>query len=212
MDVQNEALPETENGAEPAHSVRNRLDDSTYRSVEQAPALRPRKLVVLHWLTALFLVLGVTLILIRDQVAGRVLRQWLLEGHRHFGLFVLFLFFARVAVRIRLGKLPAADDSSRLLRIVATLTHVALYALLLVQPLLGWALSNAQGKPVHLLGATLPALVGSDEDLADALTLWHIDVAWLLLALVTVHALAALWHHFVRRDGVLRMMLPRPRG
>jgi cytochrome b561 len=211
MELQNETLSETDNEAALMHSALRPLDPSTYQSAEQASALRPRMLVLLHWLTALFLVLGVTLILIRDQVAGRALRQWLLEGHRHFGLFVLFLFFARVAVRIRLGKLPAAEDSSRLLRIVATLTHVALYALLLVQPLLGWALSNAQGKPVHLLGATLPALVGSDEDLADALTLWHVDIAWLLLALVSVHALAALWHHFVRRDGVLRMMLPKPR-
>jgi cytochrome b561 len=137
--------------------------------------------------------------------------MWLLEGHRHFGLFVLLLFFARVVLRIRLGKLPSDDRSSKAVRIMAGLTHIALYALLLGLPLLGWALSDAQGKPVHLLGLTLPMIVGADEDLADELQAWHLDAAWALLGLVSLHVAAALWHHFVLRDGVLRRMLPRRR-
>jgi cytochrome b561 len=153
-----------------------------------------------------------TLILVRDQVDGRALRMWLLEGHRHFGLFVLLLLFARVAVRFRLGKLPGEATTSALIRLAAGATHMALYALLLIQPLLGWALSNAEGKPVHFLGLTLPALVASDEDLADSLTVWHQDVAWVLLALITLHMGAAFWHHFVLRDRTLRMMLPKRRS
>jgi cytochrome b561 len=168
-------------------------------------------LVILHWLTVLCLFMAATLILTRDQVSGRVLKMWLLEGHRHFGLFVLVLFFFRVALRMRLGRLPSDNGSSRLVQRLAGLTHVALYALLLAQPLLGWTLSSAQGKPVHLLGATLPNLVGADEDLADALQAWHQDVAWVLLGLISLHIAAALWHHFVLRDGVLRMMLPQRR-
>lgn len=179
-------------------------------AVQDIP-MRPRKLVILHWVTVLFLIIGVTLILIRDQVDGRALRQWLLEGHRHFGLFILLLFFVRVALRFRLGKLPSEANASWIMRTAASATHVALYAVLLIQPLLGWALSNAEGKPVHLFGATLPSLVNADEDLADALTVWHQDVAWLLLALVSLHVAAALWHHYVVRDGVLRRMLPGKR-
>lgn len=172
---------------------------------------RPRPLIALHWLTVFCLVAAVAFVLIRDQIDARTARQWLLEGHRHFGLFVLLLFLVRVAVRIHLGKLPATADTSRLLRCAAGLTHIALYALLLAQPLLGWALSNAEGKPVHLLGLTLPALVGADEDLADSLQAWHLDTAWILLALASLHIAAALWHHFVLRDGVLRAMWPRRR-
>jgi len=175
------------------------------------PRPRPRKLVALHWLTVLCLVLGVTLVLARDQLDDRVVRAWLLEGHRYFGLFVLVLFVVRVTLRVRLGKLPSHGDSPRLLRIFAGFTHAILYALLLALPLLGWALSNAAGKPVDFLGIRLPALVGSDEDLADNLEAWHIDVAWLLLGVVSMHFAGALWHHFVRRDGVLRTMLPRRR-
>jgi cytochrome b561 len=176
-------------------------------TADEAPT-RPRALVWMHWLTALFLAIAAALILTRDEVDGRSLRMWLLEGHRHFGLFVLLLFLARVAVRFRVGKLPSEGNASALIRLAAGTTHMALYVLLLAQPLLGWALSNAEGKPVHFFGITLPALVASDDDLADSLTVWHQDVAWVLLALITLHIGAALWHHFVLRDRTLRMMLP----
>ncbi|PXV55892.1 cytochrome b561 [Dyella jiangningensis] len=172
---------------------------------------RPRALVVMHWLTALFLAMAAALILLRDEVDGRALRMWLLEGHRHFGLLVLLLFFARAALRLRLRHWPVEGKVSPLIRFAAGSTHLALYVLLLVQPLLGWALSNAQGKPVHFFGLTLPAIVASDEDLADRLTDWHQGVAWVLLALIALHVAAALWHHFMLRDRTLRLMLPRRR-
>jgi cytochrome b561 len=177
-------------------------------SSERRQGTRPRNLVVLHWLTVLCVCTAAALILIRDEVDGRVVRQWLLEGHRHFGLFVLILFFVRVALRFRLGKLPS-EVTSRFVRFAATATHIALYALLIALPLLGWATSNAQDKPVHFFGLTLPALVKADDDLADQLQSWHVDAAWVLLGLVLLHIGAALWHHFVMRDGTLRAMLPK---
>lgn len=166
---------------------------------------RPRKLVLVHWLTVLCLLGAAAAALTRDEVSARALRQGLLEIHRHFGLFVLALFFIRLMVRARIGALPSPDGSIAT-RIAAALVHTSLYVLLLVQPLLGWALSNAEDKPVHLFGLTLPALVAADEDRDDTLQTWHTNVAWLLLALIVLHILAALWHHFVRRDGLLRAM------
>jgi len=176
---------------------------------DDAAPTRPRKLVALHWLTVLCVSLAAIFILTRDELDGRALRQWLLEGHRHAGLLVLLLFAVRVALRIRYGKLPPGGEHSRLVRVLAGLTHIALYALLLALPLLGWTMSSAAGTPVHFFGLTLPALVGEDEDLADTLQSLHVDAAWALLALVTLHLAAALWHHFVLRDHTLRMMLPR---
>lgn len=177
------------------------------REVSTTPSPRPRSLVILHWLTVLFLVMAVTLVLLREVVDGRALKQWLLEGHRHFGLLVLILFGVRVILRFRLGRLPEGD-TSRIIRIAAGLTHIALYALLLILPLLGWAYSNSMAKPVHFFGATLPPLVSPDPDLADTLGAWHVGVAWVLLGLTLLHIAAALWHHFVRHDDVLRRMLP----
>jgi cytochrome b561 len=180
-------------------------------STEQNHVERPRKLVVLHWLTVLCVCSAAALILIRDEVDGRAVRQWLLEGHRHFGLIVLILFFVRVVLRLRLGKLPS-EIKSRLLRIAGASTHFVLYALLLTLPLLGWATSNAQDKPVHFFGLTLPALVKADDDLADQLQVWHVDAAWILLGIVLLHIGAALWHHFFLRDNTLRAMLPKRRS
>jgi cytochrome b561 len=166
---------------------------------------------ILHWLTVICVVMAAAFILTRDQLDGRAVRLWLLEGHRHFGLFVLALFVIRVVVRLRAGKLPPVGDAPWPMRVAAGLTHIALYALLVTLPLLGWALSSAQGKPVHLFGATLPNVVAADEDLADSLQAWHLDAAWVLLGLVCLHIAAALWHHFVMRDGTLRRMWPKRR-
>ena len=54
----------------------------------------------------------------------------------------------------------------------------------------------------------LPDLVAADSDLADTLSDYHIWAAWVLLSLLVPHVLAALWHHYIRRDGVLTAMLP----
>ncbi|NKJ20399.1 cytochrome b561 [Dyella sp. SG609] len=177
------------------------------RTETQEPLRRPRGMAILHWGTVLLLIAAAAFALIRDEVAGRVARQWLLEGHRHTGLLVLLLAVLRIGLRLRHGRLPQAVHS-RVIRIAAWLTHAALYLILLALPLVGWALSNAEGKPVTLFGAALPALVADDEDLADALLVWHQDIAWALLALVLLHIGAALYHHFVRRDDVLRAMWP----
>jgi len=174
---------------------------------EHEPIRRPRGMAILHWSTVLLLIAAAAFALTRDEVAGRVARQWLLEGHRHTGLLVLLLALLRIGLRLRNGSQPQANHA-RLVRIAAWLTHAALYLILLALPLLGWTLSNAEGKPVYLFGAALPALVADDEDLADRLLLWHQDLAWALLALVLLHIGAALYHHFVRRDDVLRSMWP----
>lgn len=164
--------------------------------------------MLVHWLIVFCVAMAATLILVRAEVADRGARAWLLEIHRHFGLAVLVLFEIGVVQRIRSRRVPSASHAPPPVRALATLTHFTLYLLLFVQPMLGWALSDAQGKPVHLLGATLPALVQPDFDLADTLQAWHQNVAWVLLALVSLHFAAAIWHHFVLRDDVLVKMLP----
>lgn len=177
-------------------------------STAEAPR-RPAIVIFLHWATLAALLLGVLLILLRECFDGRPVRYWMLEAHRHMGLLVFCLLLVRLAVRSMLYRLPAVDQTSRFVRAVAAATHIALYLLLACVPLLGWISSNARGQIVHFIGIPLPALTGMDDDLADTLTDWHSYAAWSLLALGLVHALAALWHHFIRRDQVLIAMLPQ---
>jgi cytochrome b561 len=95
----------------------------------------------------------------------------------------------------------------------ALATEYFLYALLLVQPILGILHSDAVGTRVgfDFLGG-LPAIVGRDKVLAEQTIAAHDLVANLLLVVIALHTAAALFHHFVRRDDVMNAMLPARRA
>jgi cytochrome b561 len=94
----------------------------------------------------------------------------------------------------------------------ATAVHGLLYLLMLVAPILGWLLSSASGFQVVLFGVLpLPDLVGKDKALAHLLKAFHEGSVNLLVALVALHAAAALYHQHFRHDDVLARMVPRLR-
>jgi cytochrome b561 len=96
-------------------------------------------------------------------------------------------------------------------RRLAHLSHAGLYTLLIVMPVTGWIMSSALNLPVVYLGLIhIPSPFGVDRALGEAMKSVHQMLAMALLILVSVHAAAALYHHFVLRDDVLRRMLPWP--
>ncbi len=164
---------------------------------------------VLHWATAVILVVSVSAILYRETTEHTTVRQVLMELHRQLGLLVLVILVARVAVRAVKGLVNHAPGLSAGVRRAATLAHWSMYGVLAGLILLGWAQCNAHAIHLRLFGVIrLPDLVAADSELADTLSDYHIWAAWVLLALVVPHVLAALWHHYIRRDGVLTAMLP----
>jgi cytochrome b561 len=168
--------------------------------------------VALHWGTVAAIVIAVAAMFLRDAIEDKFWRQLLLETHRQLGLLVLIGVGVRIAVRMWHGFADHAPDMRAIVRWAAKATHVLLYGLLIALPLEGWALTNAHGITLALLGTVhLPNLLASDSELADTLSDYHIWLAWGLLIFVGMHAVAALWHHFVRRDSVLTAMLPRRR-
>ncbi len=87
--------------------------------------------------------------------------------------------------------------------------------LLFAIPLTGWTMSSARGFPVSWFGFfQLPDLVPKDKALYEALVSTHETLAWTLAAVVALHVGAALKHHFMLKDDVLRRMLPttKPQG
>lgn len=170
---------------------------------------RPALLVAFHWITVLALVAAVTLVLGREAVDEKALRTLLLNLHKSFGLLLLALGVARVALRAALHPLPAAAELPALARFGAAATHGLLYLLLLAVPACGWLLASSLGKPAGFFGLfTLPSLVDIDEDLGDLASELHETGAYLLLALIGLHVAAALHHHFILKDQTLRSMLP----
>jgi len=142
-------------------------------------------------------------------VGGREQSALLVQLHRSIGVTIFALTLFRLAWRwtARIPPLPA--ELPLFQKLAARATEYILYVLLLLQPALGLLNTNARGRRVdfYFLGE-LPPVVGPDKILAKQAMVAHDLVAYLLVAFVVLHALAALFHHFVRRDNVLNAMLP----
>jgi cytochrome b561 len=162
-----------------------------------------------HW-TTLLLIAGVYLtVWMSHAVGSREQSALLVQLHRSIGVTIFALTLFRLAWRwlARIPPLPA--ELPLFQRVAARATEYVLYLLLLLQPALGLLNTNARGRRVdfYLLGE-LPSVVGPDKVFAKQAMAAHEFVAYLLVALVALHAAAALFHHFVRRDNVLNAMLP----
>jgi cytochrome b561 len=132
--------------------------------------------------------------------------------HKSIGITIFALAAARLAWRLFNPAPPLPAHMKPWERTAAHVSHTLLYLLLFTQPLIGLLQSNAANFPVVWWGVVrLPPLIGSDEPLAETLVGVHEWNSRLLLILVLIHAGAALRHHFVLKDDVLRRMLPSAR-
>src|SRR4029077_3084653 len=94
-------------------------------------------------------------------------------------------------------------------RFLANFTHATLYVLIFAMPITGWLMSSARGFPVSWFNLVqLPDLLANNRPLYEAMLKTHAALALLLGAVASLHFLAALKHHFVLKDTVLRRMLP----
>jgi len=162
----------------------------------------------LHWvvfgLIAAQYVVGWTM----PHVSNTTPDEGLVHWHSLLGAAILFFLVVRFAyktaspVTLEPG-LPAWQSH------LARFTHVMLYVLVLVMTILGWAGANYRGWTVQLFGVIpLPNLAAKGTAWAKAAGDIHMQLGWVLLALIVLHVAAALYHYFVVRDRVLQRMLP----
>jgi cytochrome b561 len=164
---------------------------------------------LMHWLTAGLMLLVFVLAFSIDLAASRSSHIVLLQLHRSIGITIWAVTLGRLAWR-QFAQYPDwPGELSQSMRVAAKASEFALYALLLGQPILGILQTNAQGDRVNLfLLGQLPALIEKNRPLAQALSTVHKLVGFSLLGLIALHASAALFHHFWRRDDTLTAMLP----
>ncbi len=172
------------------------------------PTRYDRRSISLHWLSAA-LVLGLWAlgqsIDLFPKGGARIAARSL---HLSFGATLALVLAYRIWWRLTAGaRLPSAGAGwiDRL----ASLAHRALYLLLICTVVLGVANTWVRGDTLFNL-FTIPEFEPGNRDLRETVEDWHGLSANILLALVSLHAAAGLLHHFVRKDDVLRRMLPRP--
>ncbi len=158
----------------------------------------------LHWTTA-----GLV-------TAMFVLVAWprLIDGsiylHKALGMMILVVVAFRFGWRLTR---PKRDDGGRKQtpqQLVAHLVHLGFYGLLFAIPILGWAYLGAKAVELDVFGIELPAFTffGTGRDVAAVLYEVKKVFSYGMLALIGLHAAAALFHHYFHRDDVLRSMLP----
>ena len=127
--------------------------------------------------------------------------------HKSFGVVVLLLILARLAWRLVNVTPKDADGIPAIQSLSARAMHWVLYLLMFAQPLAGILMSQAAGYPVSVFGLfELPVLLDKDPSLAEFFRGAH-GTVWILLAVAVIgHAGAALHHHFIRKDDVLKQM------
>ena len=169
--------------------------------------------ILFHWILGATLV-GIFLVgLYMADLPFSPTRLKLFNWHKWAGMSVLILSVLRLLWRLTH---PAPALPAKIANAMPTWqkwahegTHIALYALFFIVPLVGWTYSSAAGFSIVLFGhIPLPDLIGPDKALAALIKPWHQLSAYALAALVAMHVAAAVKHQFIDRDGLIERMLP----
>jgi cytochrome b561 len=171
--------------------------------------------IVLHWTMALLITGQWTLGKVMKNLADQRLSFDLIQWHKSFGFLILALAVLRLFWRLANPRPALPAGMPRIERRAARWAHRALYALMLLLPLSGWAIASASVLEIPTFAFylfVLPDLPMARSEAAEALwTSVHRTLGWLLLGLVVLHVAAALRHQFLLRDGLL-LRMARPGG
>jgi len=166
---------------------------------------------VLHWLTAVLVFCALLI--------GFVMVNWvgdysaLIMIHRTLGVTILAVVLVRLVNRLTHRAPPLPPTVGALERKIVVLSELSLYALLLLQPLIGWTMVSAAGGPIVVFGSfRLPRIAPFDAQLFWLLRQVHSVVAYALMAAIAAHVSAVLLHTLTLRDRMIERMTFRLAG
>lgn len=167
---------------------------------------------LLHWLVAVLIFVqvfsGLTMVWYASSTNFAEPSSQMYDAHKIGGLLILALVVARFAYRLYNGAPADEPTLEPWQKTISHATHWLLYGLLFAVPLIGWLAASYFGEFMPF-GVRLPALVGKDQAASEQAFRLHQIMAFVLIGVVSMHITAALYHHLVRKDNVLRRMLPR---
>lgn len=162
-----------------------------------------------HWVIAVWIlgmfVLGWTMVNWPMSPTKIKLFVW----HKSMGLTILSLVLLRLTWRM-LNVAPNLPDTMSLWeQRAAKLIHILLYVVMIMMPLSGWVINSAANFPLKLYGVVpIPNITPPGKALQTVAEGVHLTLFWSLTVLLALHVAAALRHHFIDHDDILKRMLP----
>ncbi len=160
-----------------------------------------------HWtvffLVAFMLVLGFFM----DDVSDKTLKGEVFNIHKLIGLTILLLMLLR-ATWASINPKPILFNAARWEYFLERLMHYTLYVVLIAMPLCGWVGSVSGGYTPHLFSLNFNLPIPQNKSLSDICFTIHNTLAVVIIVLVSLHILAALYHHFIKKDNILLRMMP----
>lgn len=163
-----------------------------------------------HWSVAILVLLMIPAgVLMIQEGIGRAMQNTLFIFHKNVGSLLIVLVFARIVYRWRNPPVLQPADMPAWQERIAHLTHIALYAMLIIMPIAGYVRVRAGGFPIELLDALgIPPLVPRSDELASFAKLVHYLGSFAIAGLVAMHIGAASFHGLIKRDGIFTRMWP----
>jgi cytochrome b561 len=163
---------------------------------------------VLHWITAFLILIVIPLGWVIGFELGGNLQDQLYDLHRSIGALFIPVVLVRVTYRWTHAPSPLPDDISHFQQFAAHVTHMALYALLIGQPLIGWIATSAYRAQITVFGLfDLPPIWPEERAFSERMFQLHALMGFSIAALVAAHIAAAVYHHVVRKDRVLMRII-----
>ncbi|WP_100644556.1 cytochrome b [Alteromonas facilis] len=167
-------------------------------------------LMAMHWIMLIMLVGVFACIELREVFPrGSEPRAALKTWHFMLGLSVFCLLWLRLLARVTTPTQPIIPSLPLWQRVTANSVEFTLYLFMFVMPVLGWSVLSAEGSTIPFWGFEFFALLNTDKELAKQLEEIHGLIGTAGYYLIGLHAMAALFHHYIRQDNVLLRMLPR---
>jgi cytochrome b561 len=177
--------------------------------VSSSVKYRP-SIIALHWLTLLLLVGVYACIEFSDSFPrGSDGRAMLKNLHYLLGLSVFALTLLRLLFRATGQTPPITPVPPAWQNLLGKLMALLLYAMMLALPVMGYVMVSAGGHAITLGGFEFPQLVEKNREIFRSVKEVHETIGNIGYFLSGLHTLAALYHHYIRRDNTLLRMSPR---
>src|SRR3990167_1634978 len=159
-----------------------------------------------HWLVALLAISMLIFCYFLDDFSKGI-QPLTYNIHKVTGVIILSIMLLRLIWTLFNTKPIALPNTAGWEKLAEKTVQFSLYAFLILMPLAGWMGASAAGKPPHLGKWEIALPIHGNKAFISMLFDLHGTIALILIALISMHFLAALYHQFIRKDDLLKRMI-----